>query len=68
VLLAGKPTGNLDETTRDEIITLLSKLVRDRGLTLVIATPDSAVAACPAHRPDATAACSSTAPQPRGDQ
>ena len=44
VLLADEPTGNLDETTRDEIIGLLAKLVRDRGLTLVMVTHDSAVA------------------------
>ena len=44
VLLADEPTGNLDETTRDEIIALLAQLVRDRGLTLVMVTHDSAVA------------------------
>jgi putative ABC transport system ATP-binding protein len=45
VLLADEPTGNLDETTRDDIIGLLEKLWRDRGLTLVIVTHDSNVAA-----------------------
>jgi putative ABC transport system ATP-binding protein len=44
VLLADEPTGNLDETTRDEIISLLDTLWRDRGLTLVLVTHDSAVA------------------------
>jgi putative ABC transport system ATP-binding protein len=45
VLLADEPTGNLDETTRDDIIGLLEKLWHDRGLTLVIVTHDSTVAA-----------------------
>jgi putative ABC transport system ATP-binding protein len=44
VLLADEPTGNLDEDTRDEITTLLEKVWRDLGLTLVIVTHDSAVA------------------------
>jgi putative ABC transport system ATP-binding protein len=44
VLLADEPTGNLDEGTRDEIIGLLEKLWRDRGLTLVLITHDSAIA------------------------
>jgi putative ABC transport system ATP-binding protein len=44
VLLADEPTGNLDEGTRDEIISLLEKLWRDRGLTLVLVTHDSSVA------------------------
>jgi putative ABC transport system ATP-binding protein len=43
VLLADEPTGNLDEDTRDEIIDLLAKLWRDRGLTLVLISHDSAV-------------------------
>jgi putative ABC transport system ATP-binding protein len=44
VLLADEPTGNLDEQTRDEIMDLLEAIRRDRGLTLVIVTHDSAVA------------------------
>jgi putative ABC transport system ATP-binding protein len=45
VLLADEPSGNLDEDTRDEIIALLEDSWRDRGLTLVVVTHDSAVAA-----------------------
>jgi putative ABC transport system ATP-binding protein len=44
VLLADEPTGNLDEDTRDELISLLDRLWRDRGLTMVLVTHDSAVA------------------------
>ncbi len=44
VLLADEPTGNLDEDTRDEIISLLEKLWQDRGLTLVLVTHDTSVA------------------------
>jgi putative ABC transport system ATP-binding protein len=44
VLLADEPTGNLDEETRDEIIALLDSLWRERGLTLILVTHDSAVA------------------------
>jgi putative ABC transport system ATP-binding protein len=44
VLLADEPTGNLDEDTRDEIINLLEKLWRDRRLTLVLVTHDTAIA------------------------
>jgi len=44
VLLADEPTGNLDEDTRDEIITLLEKLWRERGLTMILVTHETTVA------------------------
>ena len=45
VILADEPTGNLDERTADLIISLLNKLVRGSGRTMVIATHSVAVAA-----------------------
>jgi putative ABC transport system ATP-binding protein len=44
VILADEPTGNLDEGMRDEIIVLIEKMWRDRGLTVILVTHDSAVA------------------------
>lgn len=44
VLLADEPTGALDEETRDEIMALIERQWRDRGLTVVIVTHDSWVA------------------------
>jgi len=44
VLLADEPTGNLDESTRDEIVDLLETFWRERGLTLVMVTHDSTIA------------------------
>ena len=44
VLLADEPTGNLDEDTRDEIIGLLEQIWRERALTMVQVTHDTAVA------------------------
>jgi len=44
VLLADEPTGALDEATRDEIMGLIEKQWRERGLTVVIVTHDSWVA------------------------
>jgi len=49
VLLADEPTGNLDEEMRDEIVALLERLWRERGLTLVVVTHDSVVAARAQH-------------------
>jgi putative ABC transport system ATP-binding protein len=45
IVLADEPTGNLDESTRDEIIGLLEKLWREYGLALILVTHDSTVAA-----------------------
>ncbi|MGY0061024.1 ABC transporter ATP-binding protein [Streptomyces sp. LZ34] len=44
VLLADEPTGNLDESMRDEIMTLLEGLWEKHGLTFVMVTHDSALA------------------------
>ncbi|MFI9099622.1 ABC transporter ATP-binding protein [Streptomyces fildesensis] len=44
VLLADEPTGNLDEATRDDIMGLLEGLWRERGLTFILVTHDSAIA------------------------
>ncbi|MCW4385686.1 ABC transporter ATP-binding protein [Salinibacterium sp. SYSU T00001] len=44
VLLADEPTGALDEGTRDDILDLLEGLWKEKGLTVVLVTHDSAVA------------------------
>ncbi|MGW5562226.1 ABC transporter ATP-binding protein [Streptomyces tendae] len=44
VLLADEPTGNLDESTRDEIMDVLDRMWKELGLTFVMVTHDSAIA------------------------
>jgi putative ABC transport system ATP-binding protein len=45
ILVADEPTGNLDETTGQQIIDLLFRAHRERNSTLVLVTHDSALAA-----------------------
>ncbi|WP_394812963.1 ABC transporter ATP-binding protein [Streptomyces boetiae] len=45
VLLADEPTGNLDESTRDEVMDVLETQWKELGLTFVMVTHDSAIAA-----------------------
>ncbi|MFE6284864.1 ABC transporter ATP-binding protein [Streptomyces sp. NPDC057877] len=44
VLLADEPTGNLDESMRDEIMDVLESMWKEHGLTFVMVTHDSAIA------------------------
>jgi putative ABC transport system ATP-binding protein len=49
LLLADEPTGNLDSKTGEQVLALISGLVRERGITVVVAT-HSAEAATHASR------------------
>jgi lipoprotein-releasing system ATP-binding protein len=44
LLLADEPTGNLDSHTSDEILALINKMHRTRGLTMIIVTHNSRLA------------------------
>ncbi|MFE1441072.1 ABC transporter ATP-binding protein [Streptomyces sp. NPDC058739] len=44
VLLADEPTGNLDESMRDEVMDVLETMWKEHGLTFVMVTHDSAIA------------------------
>jgi predicted ABC-type transport system involved in lysophospholipase L1 biosynthesis ATPase subunit len=45
LLLADEPTGNLDPKTSDHVFRALSQLIRESGLTVVLATHNMEIAA-----------------------
>jgi macrolide transport system ATP-binding/permease protein len=46
ILLADEPTGNLDSTNSVEILDIITRLNRERGLTVIVVTHDPDVAVC----------------------
>jgi putative ABC transport system ATP-binding protein len=45
IILADEPTGNLDSRVGGEVLAIFERIVREKGVTLVIVTHDPAVAA-----------------------
>ncbi|MDJ0907176.1 MAG: ABC transporter ATP-binding protein [Woeseiaceae bacterium] len=45
VILADEPTGNLDDATADNVLAVLSKLIRETGATMIMATHSNSIAA-----------------------
>jgi len=50
LVLADEPTGNLDQATGQEVIGLLTRLNRERAVTLVVITHDASIAAAAPRR------------------
>jgi putative ABC transport system ATP-binding protein len=50
IVLADEPTGNLDQATGQEVIGLLTRLNRERHVTLVVITHDASIAAAAPRR------------------
>jgi len=46
LLLADEPTGNLDTRTSYEVLALLQRLNRERGITIILVTHEHDIAAC----------------------
>jgi ABC-type phosphate transport system substrate-binding protein len=46
LLLADEPTGNLDTKTSREIMDLVTALNRDQGITVIMVTHETDIAAC----------------------
>ena len=45
ILLADEPTGNLDSQSSEEVVAILQQLNRQEGLTVIVVTHESDIAA-----------------------